>query len=92
MKLVCDTHAWMLGYIHVFDHPFFAMTDERGAFSIANIPAGACILKPGMKMRVSGVRKLPCLKLEKLECGLNLRNTNPNAKTRRTYGLGPVAT
>jgi hypothetical protein len=45
MKLVCDTHAWMLGYIHVFDHPFFAMTDDRGAFSIANIPAGAYMLK-----------------------------------------------
>ena len=45
MKLVCDTHAWMLGYIHVFDHPFFAMTDEREAFSIANIPAGAYMLK-----------------------------------------------
>src|SRR5215470_14921742 len=40
MKLVCDTHAWMLGYVHVFDHPFFAVTDERGTFSIVNIPAG----------------------------------------------------
>ena len=45
MKLVCDTHAWMLGYVHVFDHPFFAVTDERGAFSIVNIPAGTYTLK-----------------------------------------------
>jgi hypothetical protein len=45
MKVVCDTHAWMLAYIHVFDHPFFAVTDERGAFSIANIPAGTYVLK-----------------------------------------------
>lgn len=45
MKLVCDTHAWMLGYIHVFDHRFFAVTDERGAFSIANIPPGTYTLK-----------------------------------------------
>ena len=45
MKLVCDTHAWMLGYVHVFEHRFFAVTDERGAFSITNIPPGAYALK-----------------------------------------------
>jgi hypothetical protein len=45
LKLVCDTHAWMLGYIHVFDHPYFAVTDERGMFSIPNVPAGTYTLK-----------------------------------------------
>jgi hypothetical protein len=45
MKVVCDTHAWMLAYIHVFDHPFFAVTDERGVFTIPNVPPGTYILK-----------------------------------------------
>jgi Polysaccharide lyase family 4, domain II len=45
MKVVCDTHAWMLAYIHVFDHPFFAVTDERGAFTIRNLPPGTYMLK-----------------------------------------------
>jgi hypothetical protein len=45
LKLVCDTHAWMLGFIHVFDHPYFSVTDERGNFSIQNIPAGTYTLK-----------------------------------------------
>ena len=45
LKLVCDTHAWMLGYIHVFDHPYFAVSDDKGAFSIANVPAGTYTLK-----------------------------------------------
>ena len=45
LKLVCDTHAWMLGFIHVFDHPFFAMTDDNGAFAIANLPPGTYTLK-----------------------------------------------
>jgi hypothetical protein len=45
MKLVCDTHAWMLGYVHVFDHRYFAVTDERGGFVIANVPAGTYVLK-----------------------------------------------
>ena len=45
LKVVCDTHAWMLGYVHVFDHPFFAVTDEKGNFSIANVPPGKYTLK-----------------------------------------------
>ena len=45
LKLVCDTHAWMLDYVHVFDHSFFAVTDDKGAFSIANVPPGAYTLK-----------------------------------------------
>jgi Polysaccharide lyase family 4, domain II len=45
LKLVCDTHAWMLGFVHVFDHPFFAITDDKGAFSIPNVPAGTYTLR-----------------------------------------------
>jgi len=45
LKVVCDTHAWMLAYIHVFDHPYFAVTDERGMFTISNLPAGTYVLK-----------------------------------------------
>jgi polysaccharide lyase family 4-like protein len=44
MKVVCDTHVWMLAHIHVFEHPFFGVTDERGAFSISDIPAGTYTL------------------------------------------------
>ncbi len=40
MKVVCDTHAWMLGWVHVFDHPYFAVTNDQGAFSIPELPAG----------------------------------------------------
>jgi len=45
MKIVCDTHAWMLGFVHVFDHPFFAVTNEQGAFSIPDLPPGNYVLK-----------------------------------------------
>ena len=45
LKVVCDTHAWMLAYIHVFDHPYFSVTDDRGVFTIPNLPAGTYILK-----------------------------------------------
>jgi hypothetical protein len=45
MKIVCDTHAWMLGFVHVFDHPFFAVTNEQGLFAIPDLPPGSYVLK-----------------------------------------------
>jgi hypothetical protein len=41
MKLQCDAgHTWMNGWIYVFDHPYYAVTDESGAFTIKDVPAG----------------------------------------------------
>jgi hypothetical protein len=41
MKLQCDAgHTWMNGWIYVFDHPYFAVTDAKGTFTIKNIPPG----------------------------------------------------
>lgn len=45
LQVNCDTHAWMRGYIHVFDHPFFAVSDEQGRFTIADVPPGNYTLK-----------------------------------------------
>jgi plastocyanin len=45
LEIHCDTHAWMRGYVHVFDHPFFAVTDDKGSFAVQNIPAGVYTLK-----------------------------------------------
>jgi len=36
----CDVHPWMKTWVLVSDHPFFAVTDENGNFSIEGIPAG----------------------------------------------------
>jgi len=36
----CDVHPWMKSWVLVQDHPFFAVTDENGNFSIKNIPPG----------------------------------------------------
>jgi plastocyanin len=40
VRLGCDIHPWMCGWIYVFDHPFFAVTDTQGRFRIAAVPAG----------------------------------------------------
>lgn len=40
IPLKCDIHPWMAGYVMVFDHPFFAVTDTDGSFEIKGVPAG----------------------------------------------------
>jgi plastocyanin len=36
----CQVHAWMRGYIGVLEHPYFAVTDADGRFSIPQLPPG----------------------------------------------------
>lgn len=36
----CDVHPWMNAYIHVMEHPFFAVTQQDGSFTIKGLPAG----------------------------------------------------
>jgi plastocyanin len=40
IDLRCFMHPWMLGYVHVFDHPFFTVSGADGAFEIKGLPAG----------------------------------------------------
>lgn len=40
VKLVCDVHPWMRGYIGVFDHPFYSVTNADGQFRLDGVPAG----------------------------------------------------
>jgi plastocyanin len=40
LKFKCDVHPWMFSYVTVVDHPYFAVTDKDGNFSIKNVPAG----------------------------------------------------
>jgi hypothetical protein len=36
----CGAHPWMKGHLWVFDHPYFAVTDQDGRFEIKLAPAG----------------------------------------------------
>lgn len=44
MELNCDCHPWMLGYVYIFDHPYAAVTNEKGEFVIKDIPPGTYTL------------------------------------------------
>lgn len=36
----CSLHPWMSGFLAVFDHPYYAVTDKNGEFQIPPLPAG----------------------------------------------------
>jgi len=36
----CNQHSWMLAYIAVLAHPFYAISDSSGAFTIKGLPPG----------------------------------------------------
>src|SRR5437867_8242120 len=40
IKLTCDVHSWMLGWVAVMPNPFFGVTGADGTAKIENVPPG----------------------------------------------------
>ncbi len=40
VKVTCDAHSWMLGWLVVSDHPYVAVTNDKGEFTLSNVPPG----------------------------------------------------
>ena len=45
LKFQCDVHNWMFAWVSVFDHPYFAVTDKDGKYTIKNVPDGKYTLQ-----------------------------------------------
>lgn len=45
VAIECNIHPWMKGWARVFDHPYYAVTDDDGNFTIKNAPAGEYRIK-----------------------------------------------
>jgi hypothetical protein len=46
IEVRCDAgHPWTSAYLHVVAHPYYAVTDERGAFSMTEVPPGTYRLR-----------------------------------------------
>jgi plastocyanin len=41
----CDVHSWMHAYVGVFPNPYFAVTNDKGEFTIKNLPPGTYTLE-----------------------------------------------
>src|SRR5881396_2435009 len=44
VRLACDVHPWMRGWLVVLDHPHAAVTGTDGRFAIATVPPGSYTL------------------------------------------------
>jgi hypothetical protein len=54
-------HTWMNAEMFVVPHPYYAVTDERGKFELADVPPGESGRRTGMKDGVSCGRRQPMM-------------------------------
>ncbi len=40
LRFSCQVHPWMFAYACVVDHPYFAVSDKDGKYTIKNVPDG----------------------------------------------------
>jgi plastocyanin len=45
VKIRCEVHSWMSGFIVVTEHPYHAISDVYGEYELTDIPAGVYQLK-----------------------------------------------
>jgi hypothetical protein len=44
VRVECDAHGWMLGWILVAENPYYAVTGKDGSYTIKDVPPGAYTL------------------------------------------------
>jgi plastocyanin len=45
LPIKCDVHRWMTTYVGVVSHPYFAVTERDGRFTIGDVPPGSYTLE-----------------------------------------------
>ncbi len=45
LKLQCDVHTWMVAFVGVVNHPYFAVTSTPGTFELRDVPAGTYTIR-----------------------------------------------
>lgn len=40
IQVMCTLHGWMTAWVYVAPHPWVAVTDEKGAFALRDVPPG----------------------------------------------------
>lgn len=44
VRIECDAHGWMLGWVYVVANPYYALTAEDGTFELRDVPPGTYTL------------------------------------------------
>jgi plastocyanin len=58
VTITCDLHSWMRSWVVVAEHPFYAVTDQAGAFRIQNVPPGKYRLRMWQEALGSATREV----------------------------------
>lgn len=45
LRVDCDLHSWMRGWVVVAEHSFYTVTNEQGEFTLENVPPGKYTLQ-----------------------------------------------
>lgn len=45
LRLKCDVHTWMVAFVGVVNHPYFAVTTADGTFALRDVPEGTYELR-----------------------------------------------
>ena len=45
IRIECDAHDWMLGWMYVVDNPYYAVVGDDGSYTIKDVPPGKYKLK-----------------------------------------------
>jgi len=57
VRVECDAHGWMLGWIYVAENPYYAVTGKDGTFTIKDVPPGSYTLVAWQEF--TGVVEMP---------------------------------
>ena len=79
VRVGCDIHPWMRGWIYVFEHSNFAVTDTQGRFRITSIPPGKYVLairQPDVGYADERNVTVECAKTTTVEVQVNAKNVS----------------
>lgn len=72
IKLTCDAHGWMTGWLVVQDHPYYTTTNASGVFLIKDVPPGEYELRFWHETLGEAMRKVTVKKKEETQVSVEL--------------------
>jgi plastocyanin len=77
VSVFCDIHSHMSAYILIFNHPYFAVTDDDGRYAIAGAPAGTHTLMVWSELGQAAPRRVTVADGEPVEADFRIGRQQP---------------